>query len=84
MVQCGAVCCSVLQCVAECCSVLQYVAVCCSELQRVVVPSRIRGKGRERAQESGRDRERMRGNDWHKEGRGEGNRKRVEGKERER
>ena len=30
MMQCVAVCCSVLQCVAVCCSVLQCVAVCCS------------------------------------------------------
>ena len=30
MLQCDAVCCSVLQCVAVCCSVLQCVAVCCS------------------------------------------------------
>ena len=29
MLQCVAVCCSVLQCVAVCCSVLQIVAVCC-------------------------------------------------------
>jgi len=28
LLQCVAVCCSVLQCVAVCCSVLQYVAVC--------------------------------------------------------
>ena len=33
MLQCAAVCCSVLQCVAVCCSVLQSVAVCCSVLQ---------------------------------------------------
>ena len=45
MLQCGAVCCSVLQCeldrvgvgvvqcVAQCCRVLQCVAVCCSMLQ---------------------------------------------------
>ena len=32
MLQCVAVCCSVLQCVAVCCSVLQCVAVCCSEV----------------------------------------------------
>ena len=40
MLQCVAVCCSVLQCVAVCCSALQCVAVCCSVLQcnvRVVV-----------------------------------------------
>ena len=37
MLQCIAVCCSVLQCVAVCCSVLQCVAVCCSVLQCVVV-----------------------------------------------
>ena len=30
MLQCVAVCCSVMQCVAVCCSVLQCVAVCCS------------------------------------------------------
>ena len=30
MLQCVAVCCSLLQCVAVCCSVLQCVAVCCS------------------------------------------------------
>ena len=33
MLQCVAVCCSVLLCVAVCCSVSQYVAVCCSALQ---------------------------------------------------
>jgi len=33
VLQCVAVCCSVLQCVAVCCSVLQCVAVCCSVLQ---------------------------------------------------
>ena len=32
MLQCVAVCCSVLRCVAVCCSVLQCVAVCCSVL----------------------------------------------------
>ena len=37
MLQCVAVCCSVLQCVAKCCSVLQCVAVCCSVLQCVAV-----------------------------------------------
>ena len=37
MLQCVAVCCSVLQCVVVCCSVLQCVAVCCSVLQRVAV-----------------------------------------------
>ena len=37
MLQCVAVCCSVLQCVAACCSVLQCVAVCCSVLQCVAV-----------------------------------------------
>ena len=37
MLQCVAVCCSVLQCVALCCSELQCVAVCCSELQCVAV-----------------------------------------------
>jgi len=35
VLQCGAVCCSVLQRVAVCCSVLQRVAVCCSVLQHV-------------------------------------------------
>ena len=35
MLQCVAVCCSVLQRVAVCCSVLQCVAVCCSMLQCV-------------------------------------------------
>ena len=35
MVQCVAVCCSVLQCVAACCSLLQCAAVCCSVLQCV-------------------------------------------------
>jgi len=35
VVQCVAVCCSMLQCVAVCCSVLQCVAVCCSVLQCV-------------------------------------------------
>ena len=37
MLQCVAVCCSVLQCVAVCCSVLQCSAVCCSVLQCVAV-----------------------------------------------
>jgi len=37
MLQCAAVCCSVLQCTAVCCSVLQCVAVCCSVLQCVAV-----------------------------------------------
>ena len=37
MLQCVAVCCSVLQRVAVCCSVLQRVAVSCSELQCVAV-----------------------------------------------
>ena len=40
MIQCAAVCCSVLQGVAMCCSVfsvLQCVAVCCSVLQCVAV-----------------------------------------------
>ena len=37
MVQCVAVCCSVLQCVAACGSVVQCVAVCCSVLQCVAV-----------------------------------------------
>ena len=37
MLQCVAVCCSVLQCVAVCCSVLQCVAVCCSVSQCVAV-----------------------------------------------
>ena len=32
MLQCVAVCCSVLQCVAVCCSVLQCVAVCCDAM----------------------------------------------------
>ena len=33
VLQCGAVCCSVVQRVAACCNVLQCVAVCCSVLQ---------------------------------------------------
>ena len=37
MLQCVAVCCSVLQRVAACCSVLQCVTVCCSVLQCVAV-----------------------------------------------
>jgi len=37
MLQCVAMCCSVLQCAAVCCSVLQCVAVCCSVLQCVAV-----------------------------------------------
>ena len=37
MLQCVAVCCSVLQRVAASCSVLQCVAVCCSVLQCVTV-----------------------------------------------
>jgi len=37
VLQCAAVCCSVLHCVALCCSVLQCVAVCCSVLQCVAV-----------------------------------------------
>ena len=36
MLQCVAVCCSVLQRVAVCCSVLQCVAVCCIVVQCVV------------------------------------------------
>ena len=36
-----AVCCSVLRCVAVCCNVLQCVAVCCSELQCVAVCSSV-------------------------------------------
>jgi len=37
LLQCTAVCCSVLQRVAACCSVLQCVVVCCSVLQCVLV-----------------------------------------------
>jgi len=37
MLQCVAVCCSVLQCVAVCCSVSQCVAVCSSVLRCVAV-----------------------------------------------
>ena len=37
MLQCVAVCCSVLQCVAVCCSVLQCVAVCCAFAQETCV-----------------------------------------------
>ena len=37
MLQCVAVCCSVLHCVAVCCSVLQCAAVCCSVLQCAAV-----------------------------------------------
>jgi len=37
MLQCVAICCSVLQCVAVCCSVLQCAAVCCSALHCVAV-----------------------------------------------
>jgi len=37
LLQCVAVCCSVLKCVAVCCKVLQDVAVCCSVLQCVAV-----------------------------------------------
>ena len=37
VVDCDAVCCSLLQSVAVCCSVLQCVAVCCSVLQCVAV-----------------------------------------------
>jgi len=37
VLQCVAVCCSVLQSVAVCCSVLQCAAVCCSVLQSVVL-----------------------------------------------
>ena len=37
MLQCAAVCCSVLQCAAVCCSVLQCAAVCCSVLQCAAV-----------------------------------------------
>ena len=45
MLQCVALCCSVLQCVAVCCSVLQRVAVCCSisrakESSSLIVPQR--------------------------------------------
>jgi len=42
VLQCVAVCCSVLQCVAVRCSVLQCVAVCCSALQCVAVIPRSR------------------------------------------
>ena len=41
MLQCVAVCCSVLQCVAVCCSVMQCVAPCCSALQYVAVRCRM-------------------------------------------
>jgi len=37
MLQCTAVCCDVLRCVAVCCSVLQCVAVCCSVLRCVAL-----------------------------------------------
>ena len=37
VLQCVAVCCSVVQCVAVCCSVMQCDAVCCSVLQCVAV-----------------------------------------------
>jgi len=37
VLQCVAVCRSVMQCVAVCCSALQCVAVCCSMLQRDAV-----------------------------------------------
>jgi len=37
VLQCVAVCCSVLRCVAVCCSVLQCAAVCCGVLQCVAV-----------------------------------------------
>ena len=37
MLQCVAMCCSVLQCVAVCCNVLKCVAMCCSVLQCVAV-----------------------------------------------
>jgi len=37
VMQCVAVCCSVLQCVAVCCIVLQCVAMCCNVLQCVAV-----------------------------------------------
>ena len=41
MLQCVAVCCSVLQCVVVSCSMLQCVAVCCSVLQCVAVFCRV-------------------------------------------
>ena len=41
MLQCVAVCCSVLQCVAVYCSVLQCVAACCRLVQRVAVWCRV-------------------------------------------
>ena len=37
MLQCVAVCCSVLQCAAVCCSMLQCVAVCCSAMLQMRV-----------------------------------------------
>ena len=45
MLQCVAVCCSVLQCVAVCCSVLQCVAASCSVLQCVATHCNTLQKG---------------------------------------
>jgi len=42
VVECVAVCCSVLQCVAVCCSVLQYAAVCCRVLRIESKPTCVR------------------------------------------
>ena len=36
VLQCVAVCCSVVQCVAVCCSLVQFGAVCCSVLLKIV------------------------------------------------
>ena len=58
MLQCVAVCCSVLQCVAVCCSVLQCGAVCCSVLQCVAVcysVLQIKPKRLQMAANDGRD-----------------------------
>ena len=68
MLQCIAVCCSVLQYVAVCCSMLQYAAVCCNELHltsapRLIhesissfLPVRYRSEGGGRGQCHGRER----------------------------
>jgi len=50
VLQCVAVCCSVLQYVATCCIMLQCVAVCCSTIQYIAVSRVTRTKERTRTQ----------------------------------
>jgi len=44
VLQCVAVCCSVLQYAAVCCNVLQYLAVCCNLLQSILLLARRAGE----------------------------------------